>query len=273
MRWLRVSAMCAVGVGLALWSCGRFGFDEVSLLANDADTIMDDDAIVIPDSAVESVSDGSVTTITDGAVGVDAPPALVPGTGCSGLTIQSNLLANNGFETGKCVNQTVSGWAVTKSANWTYYVNRPMASDNVGCGLSDFGCNSSRLPSFPNSGTGCLAMWGWNNTPVGAWLEVSQTVQAPAPIQGLRLGYSRGSDQLELGWEYELSYEIGGIRTVVETVTPTGMVDTMGRFTMPQTATPLADTEITIALRLKRAQNLNGYVWAFFDDVTLDLCW
>ncbi|MGE0872782.1 MAG: hypothetical protein AB7P03_29780 [Kofleriaceae bacterium] len=274
MRWLRLSALCAVGVGLVWSACGRFGFDGARLTTDDPDApVEEQDAMVIPDSGIESVTDGAVTTITDGTVGIDAPPALVPGTGCGGLPIQSNVLANNGFETGLCTNTSVSGWAVTKSASWSYYANRPMASDNAGCGVTDFGCNSTRLPSFPNTGNGCLAMWGGSATAVGQWVEVRQTVNAPAPIQGLALAYSRGSDQLEFGWEYELSYEIAGIKTVVEKVGATGMTDTMGRYTMSQRATPLADTEITIALRLRRVQNLSGHVWAYFDNITLDLCW
>jgi hypothetical protein len=228
---------------------------------------------IIPDSSATTTTDGSVTTITDGAPGIDSPPALVPGTGCSGLTIQNNLLTNANFETNLCTNLTVTGWAITKASNWVYYANRPLSTDNAGCGTSNFGCNSTRLPSFPNTGSGCLAIWGINTTPVGAWVQVSQTIQAPAPIQGLALAYSRGSDQLEFGWEYELSYDIAGIHTVVETVTPTGTDDTMGRYTMSSTPTPLADTELTVNIRLRRTQNLNGHTWAYFDNVTLDLCW
>ncbi len=206
----------------------------------------------------------------------DAAPPDMPMTACPGLEMRTNVLGNAGFEVMPCTPTMVGSWLVEKDVGWTYYVNRPLVSDNTGgCGFTNYGCDGLNLDMFPNTGNGCLEIFGNHAEQIGEWVQVRQTYRAPAPIKKFALAWSRGSLQLSWGWEYDLSYSFAAAPTLVETMRATNdpLADPMGRFATGIKEAPGTTTDITVSIRLRRTGTGVGYGYVFVDDVTLDVCY
>lgn len=182
-----------------------------------------------------------------------------------------DVLQDGNFEAPPlCQDRTVSDWTVSQSQGWLWHSGTPKTGDDDGCTVgSIWGCASRLNPLGSGS---CLLMWGQGTCPVGEWVEIQQTYDAPATVTGIRIQYAVSTrHQWTFDWKYEVFYAIDGVRTLVDTVIATNvgpLAFDSGVLVPSQTG-----SAVTVILRVEKIGPQEGHGWLTMDDVVVDLCW